>query len=53
MAGLGLVTKTERYNSAKSLVCLLQAMTGRSTSIDLRNELTVCGTVSMVDSNMK
>ncbi len=53
MAAPGLFTKTERYNSAKSLVCLLQAMAGRPTIIELRNELTVCGTVAMVDSNMK
>ncbi|CAI8056209.1 hypothetical protein GBAR_LOCUS30627, partial [Geodia barretti] len=45
-------TRRERHKSARSLVCLLQALTGRRTRLELRNELFVTGTVHGVDCNM-
>ena len=45
--------KTERVSSSKSLVCLLQALQGRSAVIELRNEITIQGGVYKVDHCMK
>ena len=49
----GKMDKTERVSSSKSLVCLLQALQGRSAVIELRNEITIQGGVYKVDQCMK
>ena len=36
-----LTTARDRYNSANSLLCLLQALEGRVTVVELRNEMSV------------
>lgn len=43
----------ERARSAKSLVCLLQGVQGRHTTLELRNEITVVGKIASVDDRMK
>ena len=42
-----------RRESCKTLVCLLQALEGSSTTVELRNEITVQGTIHHVDYRMK
>lgn len=44
-----LSTARDRYNAANSLLCLLQALEGRVTVIELRNEMAVKGLISQVD----
>lgn len=46
-------TKTEQVKCCQTLVCLLQSLTGTRTTIELRNEITVEGTVTSVDLHMK
>ena len=46
-------TRRERQKSANSLVCLLQALAGQCTRLELRNEIAITGTVISVDCNMK
>ena len=46
-------TRREKLKCASSLVCLLQALAGQRTRLELRNEIEVTGTVVSVDSNMK
>ena len=48
-----LIRMDERIKSCQSLQCLLQALCNSKTTIDLRNEFTVVGTISRVDSRMK
>ena len=45
--------KMARKESCKTLVCLLQALEGSSTTVELRNEITVQGTIQHVDYRMK
>lgn len=45
-------TRRERRKCAESLVCVLQALTGQQTKLELRNELSVSGTIISVDSCM-
>nr|XP_050026097.1 U7 snRNA-associated Sm-like protein LSm10 [Dermacentor andersoni] len=47
-----MATPRERALVAKSLVLMLQALRGRQTTIELRNELSVWGTVENVDAFM-
>nr|XP_006817455.1 PREDICTED: uncharacterized protein LOC100367675 [Saccoglossus kowalevskii] len=42
----------ERFHSENTLICLLQALTGKSTVIELRNESTVTGVIDSVDAYM-
>ena len=44
-----LSTARDRYNAANSLLCLLQALEGRVTVIELRNEMAVKGLITQVD----
>lgn len=48
-----IATKTEHVKCCQTLVCLLQSLTGTRTTIELRNEITVEGTVTSVDLHMK
>ena len=50
---LPVATKTEQVKCCQTLVCLLQSLTGTKTTIELRNEISVEGTVSSVDVHMK
>ena len=45
--------KMAKRESCKTLVCLLQALEGSSTTVELRNEITVQGTIHHVDYRMK
>lgn len=47
-----MATPKERAYASKSLVLLLQALEGRQTTVELRNEMAVYGTISKVDSYM-
>uniref|UniRef100_L7M216 Sm domain-containing protein n=1 Tax=Rhipicephalus pulchellus TaxID=72859 RepID=L7M216_RHIPC len=47
-----MATPKERALVAKSLVLMLQSLRGRQTTIELRNELSVWGTVESVDAFM-
>lgn len=47
-----MATPRERALIGKSLVLMLQALQGRQTTIELRNELSVWGTVESVDAYM-
>ncbi|KAI9565900.1 hypothetical protein GHT06_009698 [Daphnia sinensis] len=47
-----LSTARDRYNAANSLLCLLQALEGRVTVIELQNEMAVKGLISQVDGFM-
>lgn len=47
-----MATPRERALVAKSLVLMLQSLRGRQTTIELRNELSVWGTVESVDAFM-
>ncbi|XP_062501566.1 U7 snRNA-associated Sm-like protein LSm10 [Corticium candelabrum] len=42
----------ERQQSRRTLVCLLQALEGRNTTIELRNETSIDGRVVHVDGMM-
>ena len=46
-------TRTEQVKCCQTLVCLLQSLTGTRTTIELRNEITIEGTVASVDLHMK
>ena len=46
-------TRTEQVKCCQTLVCLLQSLIGSSTTIELRNEITVEGTITSVDLYMK
>ena len=48
-----MLTRRERQKCANSLVCLLQALAGQRTKLELRNEISVTGTIVTVDSSMK
>ena len=50
---VSMFTRRERQKSARSLVCFLQALAGRRTRLELRNEIAVTGTIQCVDCNMK
>lgn len=45
-------TGEEKQQSRRTLVCLLQALEGRDTTIELRNETSFLGRVSHVDAMM-
>ncbi|KAF0290462.1 U7 snRNA-associated Sm-like protein LSm10 [Amphibalanus amphitrite] len=45
-------TGQEKFFSCNTLVCLLQALKGHSTTIELRNESEVCGVIDYVDGFM-
>lgn len=47
-----MATPKERAVTSKSLILLLQALEGRTTTVELRNEIVVHGTVEKVDSCM-
>uniref|UniRef100_A0A1E1X1C8 Putative small nuclear ribonucleoprotein smd1 n=1 Tax=Amblyomma aureolatum TaxID=187763 RepID=A0A1E1X1C8_9ACAR len=47
-----MATPRERALIGKSLVLMLRALQGRQTTIELRNELSVWGTVESVDAYM-
>lgn len=47
-----LLNRTERVLSCKSLTCFLQGLEGHATTVELRNEIKVRGTVAFVDSKM-
>lgn len=47
-----MATPLERALTSKTLVVLLQALTGRETTVELRNECIVRGTVEKVDCYM-
>lgn len=42
-------SKKEKYYLYNSLVCLAQGIEGKYTTIDLRNESSVCGKIEQVD----
>lgn len=44
-----LTTARDRYNAANSLLCLLQALEGRTAVIELQNEVAVKGHIVQVD----
>ena len=44
-----LSTARDRYNAANSLLCLLQALEGSITVIELQNEMAVKGLITQVD----
>nr|CAD7410004.1 unnamed protein product [Timema cristinae]CAD7426769.1 unnamed protein product [Timema monikensis] len=44
--------RRERYNLYNGMVCLIQALKGKFTMIDLRNECTVSGKIDEVDGFM-
>ncbi len=48
-----MATAHERIQSSKTLVCLLQGLVGVVTSLELRNEIVVEGTIAHVDHCMK
>lgn len=48
-----LMNRTERVRSCKTLTCFLQGLEGQWTTVELRNEITVTGTVVFVDNKMK
>lgn len=43
----------EQLQSSKTLVCLLQGLEGVVTTLELRNEMVVKGTIAHVDHCMK
>ena len=47
------MNRSDKVLSTKTLTCFLQGLEGRSAIIELRNEITVSGTVVFVDSKMK
>merc|ERR1711911_481890 len=47
-----LSTARDRYNAANSLLCLLQALEGTVTVVELRNEIAVKGLILQVDGFM-
>jgi len=47
---MALVTKQEKYFLFNGLVCLVQGLEGRYTTIDLRNESCVMGKIEQVDA---
>lgn len=49
---MALVTKQEKYFLFNGLVCLVQSLEGRYTTIDLRNESCVTGKIEQVDAFM-
>ncbi|XP_067125863.1 U7 snRNA-associated Sm-like protein LSm10 [Centruroides vittatus] len=42
----------EKARSCKTLVCLLQALTGKITTVELRNECAITGRIDSVDGYM-
>ena len=44
-----LSTARDRYNAANSLLCLLQALEGTVTVVEMRNEMAVKGLILQVD----
>ncbi|XP_060067477.1 U7 snRNA-associated Sm-like protein LSm10 [Ylistrum balloti] len=47
-----MATDRERYKIRNSLICLLKAVEGKVTTVELRNESTVSGFVEHVDAYM-
>ena len=43
------LTGQEKFYSCNTLVCLLQALRGHTTTVELRNESEVCGPIENVD----
>ena len=43
------MTGQEKFYSCNTLVCLLQALRGHRTTVELRNEAEVHGTIDNVD----
>ena len=53
VAGLGAgASLREKYKSTNSLICLLQGVTNRVTTVELRNETTATGQIVNVDGFM-
>ena len=52
MAGPAGASIRERYKSTNSLLCLLQGITDRVTTVELRNESTAKGCIQNVDGFM-
>lgn len=46
---MNILSKKERFHSFNTLNCLVQALQGRITTIDLRNENSVTGEIISVD----
>nr|CAD7600812.1 unnamed protein product [Timema genevievae] len=46
---MAVTSRRERYNLFNGMVCLIQALKGKFTMIDLRNESTVTGKIDEVD----
>lgn len=46
------MSKRERFKSRNSLICLLQGITGKRTTVELRNESSVTGWIEIVDGFM-
>jgi hypothetical protein len=47
---MALVTKQEKAYLYNGLVCLVQSLEGRYTTVDLRNESCVSGKIEQVDA---
>jgi hypothetical protein len=47
---MALVSKQEKYFLYNGLVCLVQSLEGRYTTVDLRNESSVTGKIEQVDA---
>nr|UWI80192.1 U7 snRNA-associated Sm-like protein LSm10 [Trichoplusia ni]UWI80193.1 U7 snRNA-associated Sm-like protein LSm10 [Trichoplusia ni]UWI80194.1 U7 snRNA-associated Sm-like protein LSm10 [Trichoplusia ni]UWI80195.1 U7 snRNA-associated Sm-like protein LSm10 [Trichoplusia ni] len=45
-------TSKEKFNYHNTLLCLVQAMQGKNTTVDLRNDSYICGLVVAVDGYM-
>lgn len=46
------MSKREKFKSRNSLVCLLQGLTGKTTTVELRNESSMTGCIEIVDGFM-
>jgi len=47
---MALVTKKEKHFLFNGLVCLVQSLEGKYTTVDLRNESCVTGKIEQVDA---
>ncbi|XP_003736982.1 U7 snRNA-associated Sm-like protein LSm10 [Galendromus occidentalis] len=47
-----LQSSRDKAVAVRSLLCLVQALEGRETTVDLRNETEVVGTIEVVDGRM-
>jgi hypothetical protein len=46
---MALVSKREKFNLFNGLLCLVQSLEGKYTTVDLRNESCVTGKIEQVD----